>query len=143
MHINTSCRVKRLFSWMAYQISSGDTLARIPQESGGTKDITGECYAPHSSALFQLRSYRQSRIVSSIKLQKEASLALPAWPRLLRDDPIKRQLNVFSERVERGDSSSIGRHRTTFCVTSGVHAVTRYIDGNPGTCFVCRALRLT
>ncbi|UMX91983.1 hypothetical protein MJ581_23310 [Escherichia coli] len=26
---------------MAYQISSGDTLARIPQESGGTKDITG------------------------------------------------------------------------------------------------------
>lgn len=42
------------------QISSGDTLARVPQESGGTKDITGGL--PRVADLFEARRPKEPAI---------------------------------------------------------------------------------
>jgi DNA-directed RNA polymerase subunit beta' len=62
------------------QISSGDTLARIPQESGGTKDITGGL--PRVADLFEARRPKEpailaeiSGIISSVKRPKVSA----AW----------------------------------------------------------------
>src|SRR5471032_3074951 len=46
------------------QIHSGDTLARIPQESGGTKDITGGL--PRVADLFEARRPKEPAILAEI-----------------------------------------------------------------------------
>ncbi|MFP1496892.1 hypothetical protein ACLB1Q_19530 [Escherichia coli] len=48
------------------QISSGDTLARIPQESGGTKDITGGL--PRVADLFEARRPKEPAILAEISV---------------------------------------------------------------------------
>ncbi|MCS5945694.1 hypothetical protein LNP25_09330 [Klebsiella variicola subsp. variicola] len=46
------------------QISSGDTPARVPQESGGTKDITGGL--PRVADLFEARRPKEPAILAEI-----------------------------------------------------------------------------
>ena len=48
------------------QISSGDTLARIPQESGGTKDITGGLPRVRTCSKHVVRKSRQSWLKSAV-----------------------------------------------------------------------------
>lgn len=109
------------------QISSGDTLARIPQESGGTKDITGGL--PRVADLFEARRPKEPAILAEISGIVSFGKETKGKRRLVitpvdGSDPYEemipkwRQLNVFEgERVERGDVISDGRkRRTTFCV---------------------------
>ena len=99
------------------QISSGDTLARIPQESGGTKDITGglpRCGPVQRSTSSERAGYPAeiSGIISFGKTKGKRRLVItpvdgsePYEEMILK----WRQLNVFEgERVERGDVVSDG-----------------------------------
>lgn len=120
------------------QISSGDTLARIPQESGGTKDITGGL--PRVADLFEARRPKELAILSEvsgiISFGKETKgkrrlVITPidgsnAYEEMI---PKWRQLNVFEgERVERGDIISDGPESPHDILRlRGVQAVTKYI----------------
>ncbi len=122
------------------QISSGDTLARIPQESGGTKDITGGL--PRVADLFEARRPKEPAILglkSAVsfpfgKKKPKVNVVLLSPP-VDGSDPYEemipkwRQLNVFEgERVERGDVISDGPEAPHDILRlRGVHAVTRYI----------------
>ncbi|MCL5623205.1 DNA-directed RNA polymerase subunit beta', partial [Escherichia coli] len=100
------------------QISSGDTLARIPQESGGTKDITGGL--PRVADLFEARRPKEPAILAEISGIVSFGKETKGKRRLVitpvdGSDPYEemipkwRQLNVFEgERVERGDVISDG-----------------------------------
>lgn len=136
------------------QISSGDTLARIPQESGGTKDITGGL--PRVADLFEARRPKEPAILAEISgiisFGKETKgKRRPVITPVDGSEPYEemipkwRQLNVFEgERVERGDVVSDGPEAPHDILRlRGVHAVTRYIVNEVGTYTVCRALRLT
>ncbi len=90
------------------QISSGDTLARIPQESGGTKDITGGL--PRVADLFEARRPKEpailaeiSGIVPSVEMKGKRRLVITpvdGSDPVRRRCPKRRQLNVFEgERV--------------------------------------------
>ncbi len=135
---STSCRVKRLCSWkMAYR-SVLVTPARIPQESGGTKDITGGL--PRVADLFEARRPKEPAILAEIAGIVSFGKETKGKRRLVitpvdGSDPYEemipkwRQLNVFEgERVERGDVISDGPEAPHDILRlRGVHAVTRYI----------------
>jgi DNA-directed RNA polymerase subunit beta' len=120
------------------QIHSGDTLARIPQESGGTKDITGGL--PRVADLFEARRPKEPAILAEISgiisfgketKGKRRLVISPldgsdAYEEMI---PKWRQLNVFEgEVVERGDVVSDGPESPHDILRlRGVHAVTRYI----------------
>uniref|UniRef100_A0A3B0MM57 DNA-directed RNA polymerase subunit beta' n=2 Tax=cellular organisms TaxID=131567 RepID=A0A3B0MM57_9GAMM len=119
-------------------INIGDTLARIPQESGGTKDITGGL--PRVADLFEARRPKEPAILAEISgiisFGKETKVKrrLVITP-IDGDDayeemiPKWRQLNVFEgERVERGDVISDGPESPHDILRlRGAHAVARYI----------------
>jgi len=120
------------------QISSGDTLARVPQESGGTKDITGGL--PRVADLFEARRPKEPAILAEISGIISFGKETKGKRRLVitpvdGSDPYEemipkwRQLNVFEgERVERGDVVSDGPEAPHDILRlRGVHAVTRYI----------------
>jgi DNA-directed RNA polymerase subunit beta' len=120
------------------QISAGDALARIPQESSGTKDITGGL--PRVADLFEARRPKEPAILAEISgiisfgKETKGKRRLVITP-LDGSDPYEemipkwRQLNVFEgERVERGDVVSDGPESPHDILRlRGVHAVTRYI----------------
>ena len=120
------------------QISSGDTLARVPQESGGTKDITGGL--PRVADLFEARRPKEPAILAEISGIISFGKETKGKRRLVitpvdGSEPYEemipkwRQLNVFEgERVERGDVVSDGPEAPHDILRlRGVHAVTRYI----------------
>lgn len=120
------------------QISSGDTLARVPQESGGTKDITGGL--PRVADLFEARRPKELAILAEISgiisfgketKGKRRLIITPvdgtnAYEEMI---PKWRQLNVFEgERVEKGDVISDGPESPHDILRlRGVQAVTKYI----------------
>ncbi|VFP86324.1 DNA-directed RNA polymerase subunit beta' [Candidatus Erwinia haradaeae] len=120
------------------KISAGDTLARVPQESVGTKDITGGL--PRVADLFEARRPKEPAILAEISgiisfgketKGKRRLLITPvngndAYEEMI---PKWRQLNVFEgEHVERGDVVSDGPESPHDILRlRGVHAVTRYI----------------
>lgn len=120
------------------KISSGDTLARVPQESGGTKDITGGL--PRVADLFEARKPKELAILAEISgivsfgketKGKRRLIITPIDGSDLYEEMIPkwRNLNVFEgERVERGDIISDGPESPHDILRlRGVHAVTRYI----------------
>ncbi|MGP1923831.1 MAG: DNA-directed RNA polymerase subunit beta' [Arsenophonus sp. NEOnobi-MAG3] len=119
-------------------INIGDTLARIPQESGGTKDITGGL--PRVADLFEARRPKEPAILAEISGIISFGKETKGKRRLLitpiDDDeayeemiPKWRQLNVFEgERVERGDVISDGPESPHDILRlRGAHAVSLYI----------------
>ncbi|MGP1953327.1 MAG: DNA-directed RNA polymerase subunit beta' [Arsenophonus sp. ET-KM2-MAG3] len=119
-------------------INIGDTLARIPQESGGTKDITGGL--PRVADLFEARRPKELAILAEISgiisFGKETKGKRRLMITSINDDnvyeemiPKWRQLNVFEgERVERGDVISDGPESPHDILRlRGTHAVARYI----------------
>ncbi|VFP80555.1 DNA-directed RNA polymerase subunit beta' [Candidatus Erwinia haradaeae] len=120
------------------KISAGDTLARVPQESVGTKDITGGL--PRVADLFEARRPKEPAILAEISGIISFGKETKGKRRLLitpmdGNDPYEemipkwRQLNVFEgEHVERGDVVSDGPESPHDILRlRGVHAVTRYI----------------
>ncbi|QCI18033.1 DNA-directed RNA polymerase subunit beta' [Buchnera aphidicola (Aphis nasturtii)] len=120
------------------KISSGDTLARVPQESGGTKDITGGL--PRVADLFEARRPKELAILAEISgiisfgKETKGKRRLIITPVDGNDSyeemiPKWRQLNVFEgERVERGDVISDGPESPHDILRlRGVQAVTKYI----------------
>ena len=119
-------------------INAGDTLARIPQESVGTKDITGGL--PRVADLFEARRPKEPAILAEISgiisfgKETKGKRRLVITP-LDGSEPYEemipkwRQLNVFEgEIVERGDVVSDGPESPHDILRlRGVHAVTRYI----------------
>lgn len=136
------------------QISSGDTLARIPQESGGTKDITGGL--PRVADLFEARRPKEPAILAEIAGIVSFGKETKGKRRLVitpvdGSDPYEemipkwRQLNVFEgERVERGDVISDGPEAPHDILRlRGVHAVTRYIVNEVQDVYRLQGVRLT
>lgn len=120
------------------QIGAGDALARIPQESSGTKDITGGL--PRVADLFEARRPKEPAILAEISGIISFGKETKGKRRLVitpvdGSEPYEemipkwRQLNVFEgERVERGDVVSDGPEAPHDILRlRGVHAVTRYI----------------
>ncbi|WP_343155170.1 DNA-directed RNA polymerase subunit beta' [Buchnera aphidicola (Kurisakia onigurumii)] len=121
-------------------INAGDTLARIPQESGGTKDITGGL--PRVADIFEARKSKELAILSEISGIVSFGKETKGKRRLIIT-PIKgnkktpyeemipkwRQLNVFEgETVEKGDVISDGPESSHDILRlRGVESVTRYI----------------
>ncbi|WMY94869.1 MAG: DNA-directed RNA polymerase subunit beta' [Arsenophonus sp.] len=119
-------------------INIGDTLARIPQESGGTKDITGGL--PRVADLFEARRPKEAAILAEITgiisfgKETKGKRRLVIMP-LSGGEPYEemipkwRQLNVFEgERVERGDVISDGPESPHDILRlRGAHFVARYI----------------
>ncbi|XBC39270.1 MAG: DNA-directed RNA polymerase subunit beta' [Buchnera aphidicola (Nurudea shiraii)] len=119
-------------------IQSGDTLARIPQESGGTKDITGGL--PRVADLFEARKPKELAILAEISgfvsfgkdtKGKRRLIILPYdnSPPYEEMIPKWRQLNVFEgERIEKGDVISDGPESPHDILRlRGIQAVTKYI----------------
>lgn len=119
-------------------VNVGDTLARIPQESGGTRDITGGL--PRVADLFEARRPKEPAILAEISgvvsfgKETKGKRRLQILP-LEGGDPYEemipkwRHLNVFEgEQVERGDVISDGPETAQDILRlRGVRAVTRYI----------------
>ncbi|HBO38952.1 MAG TPA: DNA-directed RNA polymerase subunit beta', partial [Pasteurellaceae bacterium] len=119
------------------EINIGEPLARIPQESVGTKDITGGL--PRVADLFEARKPKEPAILAEISgivsfgketKGKRRLLITPndgdAYEEMI---PKWRQLNVFEgEMVQRGDLISDGAETPHDILRlRGVHAVTDYI----------------
>ena len=119
-------------------VGIGETLARIPQASSGTKDITGGL--PRVADLFEARKPKEPAILAEhagiVAFGKETKGKV----RLLitRDDNGEvyeemihkhRQLNIFDgDKVERGDVISDGPETPHDILRlRGIHAVTEYI----------------
>lgn len=119
------------------EISIGESLARIPQESVGTKDITGGL--PRVADLFEARKPKEPAILAEISgivsfgketKGKRRLLITPAEGETYEEMiPKWRQLNVFEgEMVEKGDLISDGPEMPHDILRlRGVHAVTEYI----------------
>ncbi|VFP87798.1 DNA-directed RNA polymerase subunit beta' [Buchnera aphidicola (Cinara piceae)] len=120
------------------KISSGDTLARVPQESVGTKDITGGL--PRVADLFEARKPKELAILAEIngivsfgketKGKRRLILTPPNGNNTYEEMiPKWRQLNVFEgERVEKGDIISDGPESPHDILRlRGIQAVTNYI----------------
>ncbi|CUR53810.1 DNA-directed RNA polymerase subunit beta' [Serratia symbiotica] len=120
------------------QIYAGDTLARIPQESGGTRDITGGL--PRVADLFEARRPKEPAILAEVSgiisfgKETKGKRRLVISPLDGKDAyeemiPKWRQLNVFEgEVVERGDVVSDGPESPHDILRlRGVNSVTRYI----------------
>ncbi|MDE5284667.1 MAG: DNA-directed RNA polymerase subunit beta', partial [Candidatus Blochmannia sp. A2] len=112
--------------------------ARIPRESGGTKDITGGL--PRVADLFEARRPKELAILAEISGIVSFGKETKGKRRLIITPingdnsyeemiPKWRQLNVFEgERVERGDVISDGPESPHDILRlRGVQAVTRYI----------------
>ncbi|MCR3754692.1 MAG: RNA polymerase subunit beta' [Candidatus Westeberhardia cardiocondylae] len=122
-------------------VSVGDTLARVPQEVFGIKDITGGL--PRVADLFEARSPKEPAILAEISGIVSFGKETKGKRRLIitssvNDDskeyfeemiPKWRQLNVFEgEYVERGDIISDGPESPHDILRlRGIHAVTHYI----------------
>ncbi|MDG6457327.1 DNA-directed RNA polymerase subunit beta' [Glaesserella parasuis] len=119
------------------EISVGEALARIPQESTATKDITGGL--PRVADLFEARKPKEPAILAEISgivsfgketKGKRRLLITPAEGETHEEMiPKWRQLNVFEgEMVQRGDVISDGAETPHDILRlRGVHAVTEYI----------------
>ena len=119
------------------EVHIGDPLARIPQESVGTKDITGGL--PRVADLFEARKPKEPAILAEISgivsfgketKGKRRLLITPTEGEVYEEMiPKWRQLNVFEgEMVERGDLISDGAETPHDILRlRGVHAVTEYI----------------
>ncbi|OOF70725.1 DNA-directed RNA polymerase subunit beta' [Rodentibacter caecimuris] len=116
----------------------GEPLARIPQESVGTKDITGGL--PRVADLFEARKPKEPAILAEISgivsfgketKGKRRLLITPTDGGEVYEEMIPkwRQLNVFEgELVERGDLISDGAETPHDILRlRGIHAVTDYI----------------
>ncbi|SEG73393.1 DNA-directed RNA polymerase subunit beta' [Vibrio hangzhouensis] len=119
------------------EVGVGDTLARIPQKSGGNKDITGGL--PRVADLFEARKPKEPAILAEHSGTVSFGKETKGKRRLIitRDGgdnyeemiPKHRQLNVFEgERVERGDVIADGPETPHDILRlRGIHAVTQYI----------------
>ncbi|EJG2254164.1 DNA-directed RNA polymerase subunit beta' [Vibrio parahaemolyticus] len=119
------------------EVGVGDTLARIPQKSGGNKDITGGL--PRVADLFEARKPKEPAILAehtgTVSFGKETKgkrrLVITRDSGEVYEEmiPKHRQLNVFEgERVERGDVIADGPESPHDTLRlRGVHAVTQYI----------------
>lgn len=119
------------------EVGVGDTLARIPQKSGGNKDITGGL--PRVADLFEARKPKEPAILAEYSGTVSFGKETKGKRRLIitRDGgdnyeemiPKHRQLNVFEgERVERGDVIADGPETPHDILRlRGIHAVTQYI----------------
>ncbi|KYK94494.1 DNA-directed RNA polymerase subunit beta', partial [Aggregatibacter actinomycetemcomitans serotype d str. SA269] len=119
------------------EVHVGDPLARIPQESVGTKDITGGL--PRVADLFEARKPKEPAILAEISgivsfgketKGKRRLLITPTEGEVYEEMiPKWRQLNVFEgEMVQCGDLISDGAETPHDILRlRGVHAVTEYI----------------
>ncbi|EEX39598.1 DNA-directed RNA polymerase subunit beta' [Vibrio furnissii] len=119
------------------EVNVGDTLARIPQKSGGNKDITGGL--PRVADLFEARKPKEPAILAEYTGTVSFGKETKGKRRLVitRDSgevyeemiPKHRQLNVFEgERIERGDVIADGPESPHDILRlRGIHAVTTYI----------------
>ncbi|EPR5027178.1 DNA-directed RNA polymerase subunit beta' [Vibrio fluvialis] len=119
------------------EVNVGDTLARIPQKSGGNKDITGGL--PRVADLFEARKPKEPAILAEYTGTVSFGKETKGKRRLIitRDSgetyeemiPKHRQLNVFEgERIERGDVIADGPESPHDILRlRGIHAVTTYI----------------
>ncbi|ENY5168312.1 DNA-directed RNA polymerase subunit beta' [Vibrio parahaemolyticus] len=119
------------------EVGVGDTLARIPQKSGGNKDITGGL--PRVADLFEARKPKEPAILAehtgTVSFGKETKgkrrLVITRDSGEVYEEmiPKHRQLNVFEgERIERGDVIADGPESPHDILRlRGVHAVTQYI----------------
>ncbi|ASK78233.1 DNA-directed RNA polymerase subunit beta' [Paraphotobacterium marinum] len=118
-------------------VNIGDVLCRIPQESGGTKDITGGL--PRVADLFEARKPKEPAILAEISGTVSFGKETKGKRRLIitpKDGdsyeemiPKHRQLNVFEgEKVEKGDVISDGPETPHDILRlRGVNAVSEYI----------------
>ncbi len=119
-------------------VSAGDILARVSQEYGGTKDITGGL--PRVADLFEARKPKESAILAEITGNVSFGKETKGKIRLIitsidglfvHEDMIPkwRQLNVFEgELVEKGDIISDGSPSAhDILKLKGVDEVTKYI----------------
>lgn len=119
------------------EVGVGDTLARIPQKSGGNKDITGGL--PRVADLFEARKPKEPAILAehtgTVSFGKETKgkrrlvITREGGDTYEEMIPKHRQLNVFEgEKVERGDVIADGPESPHDILRlRGVHAVTQYI----------------
>ena len=119
------------------EVGVGDTLARIPQKSGGNKDITGGL--PRVADLFEARKPKEPAILAehtgTVSFGKETKgkrrLVITRDSGEVYEEmiPKHRQLNVFEgERIERGDVIADGPETPHDILRlRGIHAVTQYI----------------
>ncbi|HIF9387376.1 TPA: DNA-directed RNA polymerase subunit beta' [Photobacterium damselae] len=118
-------------------VGIGDTLARIPQASGGTKDITGGL--PRVADLFEARKPKEpailAEITGTVSFGKETKgkrrlILTPAEGQPYEEMiPKWRQLNVFEgDKVEKGDVIADGPESPHDILRlRGVFAVAEYI----------------
>ncbi|UUM30829.1 DNA-directed RNA polymerase subunit beta' [Vibrio japonicus] len=119
------------------EVGVGDTLARIPQKSGGNRDITGGL--PRVADLFEARKPKEPAILAehtgTVSFGKETKgkrrlvITRDGGENYEEMIPKHRQLNVFEgEKVERGDVIADGPESPHDILRlRGVHAVTQYI----------------
>ncbi|CUR53008.1 DNA-directed RNA polymerase subunit beta' [Buchnera aphidicola] len=120
------------------KITSGDILAKVPQASSSTKDITGGL--PRVADLFEARRPKEPAILAEISgivsfgKETKGKRRLILTPLNNQDIyevmiPKWRQLNVFEgERIEKGDIISDGPESPHDILRlRGVQAVTKYI----------------
>ncbi|QIZ78438.1 DNA-directed RNA polymerase subunit beta' [Ferrimonas lipolytica] len=119
-------------------VNVGDAVARIPQESGGTKDITGGL--PRVADLFEARKPKEpailAEITGTISFGKETKgkrrLVITPHDGAAQYEemiPKWRNLNVFEgEKVERGEVIADGPEAPHDILRlRGIHAVANYI----------------
>lgn len=119
------------------KVGVGDTVARIPQKSGGNKDITGGL--PRVADLFEARKPKDPAILAEYKGTVSFGKETKGKRRLVitREGgetyeemvPKHRQLNVFEgEKVDRGDVIADGPASPHDILRlRGIHSVTKYI----------------
>ncbi len=119
------------------EVGIGDAVARIPQESSKTKDITGGL--PRVADLFEARKPKEPAILAEISGTVSFGKETKGKKRLVITPPEGdayeelihkwRQLNVFEgEKVEKGEVVSDGADNPHDILRlKGIHAVTRYI----------------
>ncbi len=119
------------------EVGIGDTLSRIPQKSGGNKDITGGL--PRVADLFEARKPKEPAILAehtgTVSFGKETKgkrrlvITREGGETYEEMIPKHRQLNVFEgEKVERGDVIADGPETPHDILRlRGIHAVTQYI----------------
>ncbi|WWO96471.1 MAG: DNA-directed RNA polymerase subunit beta' [Candidatus Dasytiphilus stammeri] len=135
-------------------VSAGDTLARVPQETGGTKDITGGL--PRVADVFEARRPKDSAILAEksgiISFGKETKgkrrlIITPVDESELPYEemiPKWRQLNVLEgEQVELGDIISDGVESPHDILRlRGIQAVTRYITNEVQEVYRLQGVRI-
>lgn len=135
------------------KIELGDVVARIPQESSKTRDITGGL--PRVADLFEARRPKESAILAEISGVVSFGKETKGKKRLVitpKDDdayevliPKHRQLNVFEgETVEKGEVISDGPSNPHDILRLlGVVELAKYITNEIRTCTACRVLSST